>query len=192
MSIKKIFSISVLLAFSFYLYGQVKHEREFRIKEHQAPALAISFIHSVFSGNKVRWYAEVSNEGKTIEAKLNHNGRSYSIEFDLEGNILEVEFEIKMDEIPESTQTIIENKLKGEFDRYRISRIQEQRIGSREGQYWFLNNGDEAKIEEKNFEITIRGTKNRKTGWFEFLFSNDGQIISKVPVVFRNIDILEF
>ena len=192
MSLKNVILISALVATSLYVQSQVKYEREFRIKEHEAPPLAISFVDSVFSESRVRWYAEISHEGKSIEAKVNHNRKMYSIEFDLQGAIIDVEIEIKEQEIPEAVLQNIKHNLRENFDRYRIARIQEQLIAPRYGHYQFLKNGLIDGITTMNFEMTIKGTKNRKTGWFEFLFDNEGQIISKMPVVFRNTDNLEF
>lgn len=188
---KYILILSVCLMLTNNLQAQVKYEREYRIKEYNAPPLAQSFIDSVFSESRVRWYAEISNEGKTIEAKLKSNGIRYSIEFDLQGNILDIEFEINAKEIPETVLENIDRNLKEIFDRYRITRIQEQVLASRTGYYLFLKNGNTDGI-TINYEITIRGRENRKTRWYEFLFDQKGQFKSKIPVVFRNTDNLEF
>lgn len=192
MNLKNLILISALVVISLCVQSQVKYEREFRIKEHEVPPLAISFIDSVFSESRVRWYAEISHEGKSIEAKVNHNRKRYSIEFDLQGAIIDVEIEIKEQEIPETVIENMNHNLRENFDRYRIMRIQEQMIAPRKGHYQFLKNGLIDGITTMNYEMTIKGTKNRKTAWFEFLFDNEGQIISKMPVVFRNTDILEF
>jgi uncharacterized protein YxjI len=191
MRCKYILTLSAYLILTSSLYAQVKYEREYRIKEHDVPKLAQSFIDSVFSESQVRWYAEISHEGKTIEAKVRRNHTRYSIEFDLEGNILDVEFEIRMDDLPDSTLINIENNLESIFDRFRITRIQEQVLASRTGYYLFLKNGATDGI-AINYEITIRGRENRKTRWYEFLFDNEGHILSRIPIVFRNSDILEF
>lgn len=188
---KYILILSVILMLTNNLQAQVKYEREYRIKEYDAPPLAQSFIDSVFSESRVRWYAEISNEGKSVEAKLSYNRTRYSIEFDLQGNILDIEFEIKAEEIPETVHENIERNLKEIFDRYRITRIQEQVLASRTGYYLFLKNTDTDGI-TINYEITIRGRENRKTRWYEFLFDQKGHIKSKIPIVFRNTDILEF
>jgi hypothetical protein len=188
---KYILILSVFLMLTNNMQAQVKYEREYLIKEYDAPPLAQSFIDSVFSESRVRWYAEISNEGKSVEAKLSYNRTRYSIKFDLQGNILDVEFEIKAEEIPETVRENIERNLKEIFDRYRITRIQEQVLASRTGSYLLLKNGDTDGI-TINYEITIRGRENRKTRWYEFLFDQKGHIKSKIPVVFRNTDNLEF
>jgi hypothetical protein len=172
--------------------AQVKFEREYRIKPEEVPAAALEFIDPIFENTRIRWYLEISREGRSIEAKFNHNRTRYSIEFDESGNLLDVEFEIKEEAIPLKTKEKISGFLDNRFSRYRIMRIQQQWKGPDAEIKELLAGKRDPEDYPAKYEIKVRGREGKKTNWYEYLFSGEGEMISEIPVIFRNSDNLDY
>ncbi|MFZ5430026.1 MAG: hypothetical protein ACOZDD_07325, partial [Bacteroidota bacterium] len=119
-------------------------------------------------------------------------GTRYSIEFDESGNLLDVEFEINEKMVPEEAMMKISGWLDNRFIRYRIMRIQQQWKGpDTEIQALLTGKGNPEDYPAK-YEIKVRGREGKKTNWYEYLFSDNGEMISEIPVVFRNSDNLDY
>lgn len=192
-NVKWMVAISLMLVFcAGTSVAQVKFEREYRIKPAKVPPTALEFIESAFNETKIRWYMEISREGRSIEAKFKHNGTRYSIEFDESGNLLDVEFEINENMIPEEAMMKISGWLDNRFIRYRILRIQQQWKGPDVEIQALLTGKRYPEDYPAKYEIKVRGREGKKTNWYEYLFSGEGEMISEIPVVFRNSDNLDY
>jgi len=87
----------IILIFESYsnkLFAQEKFEMESRLKQNDVPSNALNFIDSLSLKNKVKWYLEEGIERKSIEAKFKRSGKKHSVEFDILGNIEDVEIEV--------------------------------------------------------------------------------------------------
>ena len=187
-----IFTCLLLTLLSVSLTAQVKFEREYRIKPVDVPKTAVSFVDSAFRDIPVRWYMETSSEGKSIEAKLMRNRTLYSIEFDESGNLEDVEFEISAGDLPEKTLDAIRKWLGNRFSSYRMMKIQQQWTGSRYELFGILTGKMDPDEYPARYEIMVRGRISGKTVWYEYLFSDSGEMLSEIPVVFKNTDNLVY
>ncbi len=187
-----IFTCLLLTLLSVSLTAQVKFEREYRIKPVDVPKTAVSFVDSAFRDIPVRWYMETSSEGKSIEAKLMRNRTLYSIEFDESGNLEDVEFEISAGDLPEKTLDAIRKWLGNRFSTFRLMKIQQQWTGSRHEIYGILTGKMDPDQYPARYEIVVRGKISGKTVWYEYLFSDSGEMLSEIPVVFKNTDNLVY
>lgn len=187
-----IFTSLLVTLLSVSLTAQVKFEREYRIKPVDVPKPAVSFIDSAFRDIPVRWYMETSSEGKSIEAKLIRNRTLYSIEFDESGNLEDVEFEISAGDLPEKTLDAIRKWLGNRFSSYRMMKIQQQWTGSRYELFGILTGKMDPDEYPARYEIMVRGRISGKTVWYEYLFSDSGEMLSEIPVVFKNTDNLVY
>ncbi len=141
---------------------------------------------------RVRWYMEISQDGKSVEAKSKRNGQRYSIEFDSTGILQDVEIEVRFGTIPEKLRETITQNLDVELDRFRITKTQEQLTGARKDLLTYLKGGPDKTGLTTRYEAIVRGTKNGERNEFEYTFSLSGEIEKSSKVVFRNTDNLVY
>lgn len=180
-------TILILLCISITeAFSQDKLEREYRIKPAQVPAKALEFIESSFRDVKIKWYGEENLQGKAIEAKGRRDGQLYSIKFDTNGALLDIEVVIRFNDIPEETRLQIEKDLGGRFTKYRIQKTQRQWLGS-SADLKALAKGEAATgVYSTNYEISLQGTKGRRTDYFEVLANAQGEIVRESRIIQRN------
>lgn len=168
------------------VYAQDKIEREYKIKSAEVPKKASDFIKTSFAEEKVNWYMEESASGKSIEAKVQKEGRLYSAEFDIDGNIQDIEVLINIKEVPEPLKMTIERSLGEQFSRYKIQKVQKQWIG-KAADLHLLIKGDEPKAKYKtNFEIVLSGRINKHNDEYELLFNEEGMLVRKQKIAENN------
>ncbi len=179
-------SLILLLSAALSVHSQEKLEREYRIKSSEVPAKALEFVGNSFGNMKVKWYGEENLNGKSIEAKGKRDGRLFSIEFDTSGALQDIEMLISFRDIPENTRVQIERNLGSSFSKFRIQKTQKQWVG-KESVLSTLAKGESPTGEfSTNYEITLRGTKNQRTDYYEVLVNDKGEIIRESKIVFRN------
>ena len=184
-----------LFFFSGLAQCQVKYEREYRIRKDTIAENACIFINQsgfLEERTKVKWYREESEEGITIEAKFKQNGKDYSIEFSKEGELQDVEMEIDESEVPVESMKAIRKILENEFLKWKIKKIQRQWVGSEIDVIESIKSGHAKEGVEENFEIVIKGKTDEDRSFFELLFSEKGELISKGRIVEGPGDILIF
>lgn len=183
----------LMFSCSLPLFSQYKIEREYRIKETDAPNNSTETIRNWNFPNKVKWYAEESQDGKTFEAKTKFQNRKYSIEFSEKGDILDVEVQVLISEIPKNLQVAIEDKLRNRFSKYDIRKIQIQYIGSNAVlKNRIFNDSSEKNNCTTNYELVIKGKKKQSFQLYEFLFDSKGTLLKELPFKETNSDNLEF
>ncbi|WP_231555176.1 hypothetical protein [Cellulophaga sp. Hel_I_12] len=155
--------------------AQVKYEREFRIKKSQFPAIAHQVLKNNLQGAKrLKFYKEIDSTNISYEAKFKKSRLWYSIEFNKEGVLEDIEITINEVDIPNETFDKIHHFLTTNFISYKIKKIQQQ----------YVNNGDEAKVIKDafqnlmlpyiNYEIMCSGKKDKAYQDFEILFNSEG------------------
>lgn len=181
----------LILLFSFPIcgYSQSKTELEQRIKKENAPLAAQKFIDSLYFSSKIKWFVEQDYTTKTFEAKTKSKGKKYSIEFDSLGKIEDIEIEIKWNEIPLSIQNRICQKWNADFEKFKIKKIQIQYTGKSIDLLNIEKNTEQLSIK---YEIVLKGQKNTQTSFYEYLFSEKGEVEEIQQLNFRNTDNLEY
>lgn len=188
----KITLIVFCLALSASAFAQQKFEKEYRLKTAQVPVLARQFVDSLDFDRRVKWYMEISQNGTSVEAKGRREGKRYSVEFDTTGKIQDVEIEVPYGAIPDEVQSTIAQQLQGEFEKYRILKIQQQFTGTRSELLTYLTKPKGTSVPTTRYEAMVKGSKNDEMIEFEYTFSALGEIEKKATVVFRNTDNLEY
>lgn len=181
-----------LFALPFNLAGQFKYEREYDLKKENISGMAKTFMDSCCANSKVKWYGEESLKGKSIEAKLKYKGALYSIEFDTSGYIQDVEKKIGLDHIPKNARLAIVNKLDSVFSKLKIDKIQLQWVGSNEALYDLIKKDNSVLPYTINYEVVLKGRKDKSAKMYEILFSSNGSIVSVSEIVQRNTDNLDY
>ena len=173
-------------------WGQQKFEKETRIKSSQVPSSAQQFIAALPFPRKIKWYKEENLTHSSFEAKTSYNQHKYSIEFDTEGELQDVEIKIKWAEVPELTQTAIQQYLAATFERFKYSKIQEQLSGERAAIMDYLLGKEKKETITTQYEIVLKGKKAGQTSWFEYTFDAQGRFKDQKTIIFRNTDNLEY
>ncbi|AMQ57413.1 hypothetical protein [Algoriphagus sanaruensis] len=185
-----------LLLFLYFVGGipsfaQEKFEREVKVKSSIIPVKASSWLSYAFDkARKVKWYEEYSQEGKSFEAKFWRQDQFYSVEFDSTGNLIDVEVEIREDEIQTISWEKVQLEFSENFQGHKILKIQKQYIGDMSQLATFFQNREVAEPQIR-YEIVFEGKKEFWRLW-EGLFDESGALISLIPVQQRFADNLIF
>lgn len=177
-----------ILLFTAAAMGQAKYEREYSIKKARVPAEALKFVEDVFNNPKVRWYGEEGLNRSTIEAKLKHSGKSYSIEFSTSGHLEDIEVITPFAQLPKEVRTAIQKNLADTFSGFRITKTQTQLIGTSAKLKAAVQNDELPEDVEVNYELIVKGKKTKMTTYFEVLCTDKGVIKTVRELVQRNSD----
>ena len=176
MAHKNLFFLISLLLCGYLVSAQNKYEREYRIKKSQFPTKALSYIDEELKGARhIRFYKETDSAKTSFEAKFKRDRLKYSVEFDKDGFLEDIELLIQSIDIPNDSFSEINKYLEKNFVKYRIQKIQQQ----------YPVNGKDAKIVVKNafqnlmlpyikYEIIVSGKKDKGFAQYEVLFAADG------------------
>lgn len=169
----------LLLCFSWAVLSQNKYEQEFRIKKSQFPDQAYALISAyILHAKDVRFYQEIDGTKKSFEAKFKKKRLRYSIEFDEQGQLEDIEFRIKENDIPNTTWSNINQYLKRHFLRLRIKKIQQQ--------YPLHAKNPEKTLQDAfwnlplpyiNYELVFSAKKDKGFQTYEALFNAEGDIV---------------
>jgi hypothetical protein len=182
----------VILALPASGLCQTKFEREFRVDSADFPADARSLIENGPFDRKIKWLKEESQDGVTYEAKTKFNRQKYSIEFDTQGNVIDVEKTIKMRELDDRTRKNIDQGLQESFAWYKVSKIQEQWRADDATLLELVRNGRSEKAHELHYEIIVKARKDGAKDFFEVLLSPSGETVRVSKIVYRTSQNLEF
>lgn len=174
------------------LRAQYKYEREYRITEKEVPVRSADFVRSFPFEGKIKWYAEESQAGKTIEAKALLAGRKYSLEFDTAGRLLDIEVVIPWSGIPADVRTNISQRLDSLYSRHRIGKIQLQYAGDPDNIRASILQQEIGEGYTTRYEIVIDGQVGRSKDSWELHFTRDGVLEKMSRIIFRNTDNLSY
>jgi len=173
-------------------YSQQKYEREYRIKAQGVPTKARQFVEGLQFHNSAKWYLEHGLEDRSVEAKVMHNKLRYSIEFDTLGNLQDVEIVIDRDALPKRVLARMDSSLRALYNQYRFRKIQIQYTGV-EAVLARVAMGAVANGEYiTKYEVVLKGKDSLGTKLYEFTFDEQGNVLGKVEIIFRNTDNLEY
>lgn len=173
-------SIHLFLLFilvSPLLSAQVKVEREYRIHWREVPADSRDWMRDAFEGiKKIRWYRDEQEDAFSYEAKLKWKGREYSVEFDADGRILDIEYKIDFEDIPVSARRNLEEYFNNEFRNFRLMKVQKQLTGDPDVLEDFMDEDEKDGITGR-FEIEFYGERDDEKDLWEGLFDEKGEIL---------------
>ncbi|MDT0555141.1 hypothetical protein [Patiriisocius hiemis] len=182
----------IMILFIQSSFSQEKFEREYRLKLEEVPQSAREFVEQFNFNKKVKWYKEESDKGNSIEAKTKFKGDRYSIEFETNGVLQDLEITTHIDNLTSRAKSAVLKKFLEDFDKFRIVKIQHQYIGETSVLLEFFNNKSKRKEVTENYEIVVRGKKDKVYRKYEYLFSASGKFLSKKRIILRNTDNLEY
>lgn len=186
------YCIGFFLIFSGQLFAQQKFEKESRIQPNEVPACALQFIHALPFEDKIKWYKEEGLDKVSIEAKFRSDKVRYSIEFDSLGKVEDVEIEIETEDIKCNSWKAIAAQLERDCSRYRISKVQKQYTGDAANLISLLSSDSVPSSIKLRYEVVVACRQGRKVTPFEYLFSEEGELISISEIVFKSSSHLEY
>ena len=189
--LKNILTVSLLVLSVQVGSSQYKFEKEDRIKAKEVPVAALEFIEECAFPKKTCWYREQGYDSVSIEGKTKHRGTKYSIEFDTLGNVEDVEYKIKWEDITEDAKAGILAYFDTKHSKTKIKKIQRQLTGSvLDLQQAMLT--DEYIGTVTKYEIEVKAKIDGRYMLKEYLFDDKGGLVRESEVIYRNSDNLEF
>ncbi len=177
----KKFSSLILLVFLINTgMAQDKYEREFRIRKSQFPETAFTFLKTYLQDAKrLRFYKELDSAKISYEAKFKKDRLFYSIEFDQNGLLEDVEILITEVDVPNSSFQAMEEYLSANFKKFRIRKIQQQyTLSAFETVENTLKKAFQNLIDPGiNYELIVAGKKDQDFRDYEILFDSEGKFI---------------
>jgi len=161
-------------------FAQNKYERESRIDKEEFPRKSYSLIKNYLEDAKrIRFYQETDSTKKSFEAKFKKGRLHYSVEFNKNGFLEDVEFKIKERDIPNDTWATIMHYLEKNHAKSRVKKIQQQ-YSVKEGQPTeeTLHNAFQNLIlPEVKYELVFSSKEDKEFQEYEALFDSEGQLI---------------
>ncbi len=145
----------------------------------------MEYVETNFQDARMKWYGEENLDGKAFEAKGKMQGNLYSVKFKLNGDLQDIEMVVKFSSLPENVRIVIEKNLEKRFSRFKLQKTQIQWLGN-PADLAALIRGDKMTIAyTTNYEITLMGTKDGRTEYYEVLADYQGQIVRESRIVQR-------
>jgi len=186
------FSTLLFTSFAVVSAQDIKNENEKSINREDMPTSSLTMINRFWNKEKkVDFYRQKNGEMISYEAKLEWNGHQYSIEFDSEGSLVNVEQLIDFNDIPVASQNTITEELSKQYTRFRFIRIQRQYSAEEaDDRYEILEDVIDEDYEDLiiRFEIVVDAQNKAVMGSFESLFDEHGNMIQKRRIVRRSLD----
>ena len=171
--------------------GQYKYEREYRIKKSQFPTNALAFIEEELKhAKRIRFYRETDSTRISYEAKFKLDRLHYSVEFDQQGKLEDIEILIKEVDIPNESLNLMKSYLKEYFTKHRILRIQQQYPVSEDEpvQQTIRNAFQNLLLPSIRYELMVAGKKDDGYQDYEILFDADGNFMNMRKSLPANYD----
>jgi len=191
--VKKIILL-LLFQLPIILCGQqAKQEYEKVIKAEEFPKEALKSLEEFGEEpSRLVYYREVNEDGEFYEAKGRWGGRYQSVKFTDGGELLDVEILISIDDIPEESREEIMEYFEDKFKKYRLTRIQRQYSSEELNVIKCLNAGTPEVLKLRyEIEAFVLGKKGR-FGPYEFLFSDQGELIQSREIKQRASDNVKY
>jgi hypothetical protein len=172
-------------------HAQNKFEREYRIKKSEFPENAYAFISLELTGVKrLRFYKEVDSAKISYEAKFKKDNLFYSIEFDKEGLLEDVEIVITEVDIPNETFANITAFLDRKYPLYKIKKMQQQYpfTETTDIKSTLKNAFQNLILPSVNYELIVSAKTEEGRDDFEILFNKEGNFVSLRKLLPPNYD----
>lgn len=190
----KQFIILSIMLLPILLLSQEKREKEERVKEQDFPVAALLFLNTDSNDyRRLRYYYETDGERESYEAKFKKDGEWFSVEFNTEGQLQDIEVTTDWEDLPKSFHQSLENYMQSNYERWKFEKFQRQFLPQE-------NNTDLLKsvlsnpltVSPFNIELIVATKNDGKLQKFELLFTSEGQFLQKRKVIRRSYGFLLF
>lgn len=181
-----------LLVPPLFLLAQNKVEREIRLKQEDVNKQARAYVDSFRFRKKVKWYREIGIDTTSLEAKVRYRGQRHSIEFSPDGQLQDIEVEIKKKELPAGVRQKIDAYLKQQFRKYAIDKVQVRHIGPPGRLRTYLLGRGSGEAIQVDYELVVSAKAKTAYKKYEILFSAPGDYLQSAEILQKNTDNLEY
>lgn len=185
--------IVLLLLMNGIVFAQDKIEIEKRVKTEDVPKSAVEDLADILGADhKVKWYYQEDGSKKVYEAKFNFNSNDYSVEFDTNALIYNVEIEVDFESLTSKFRLKLEKKLNKLFEDYKIRKIQIEYLGEEEDLFELISEEDLDEDLEIRYEIEVNAKSSKQRALYELIFDDNAKLMSKRKIKLKSTDILDY
>lgn len=171
--------------------AQQKSEREYRIKVDEVPVNAQEYIQNNSFPKKIKWYRELGINTSSYEAKTKINNHKFSIEFNNDGVLEDIEITIKWSDVPAALKAQITTVIKSKSDKHRIKKIEYQ-IVERPDLLTRLTTATDFTAFKPNIELIVQERLDGVYNTFEYQFDFNGKLRSKREIIEHDAHNIEY
>jgi hypothetical protein len=168
---------SLFLFFGYAAFAQNKYERAYRIRKVQFPEKALNYISEKLEGvRRLKFYKEKDSSKISFEAKFKKERLWYSVEFNKEGGLEDIEISIQPVDIPQDVFAKINTYLRNSFLKNRIRSILQQYpiTGEEPAETTIKNAFQNLMLPSINYKLVVSAKKENRYEQYEILFDSKG------------------
>lgn len=174
--------VFITLILSQFALSQDKMELERLITADEFPQQALLEINPYLNdARSVKYFQESDGAKFSFEVKFKKGKLRYSVEFDPQGLLEDVEIEIKEVDIPSASLEALKQDLNTRFTRIKFSKIQQQypHTPDKEVSVTLRNAFQNLLLPEIRYELIVKGKEGKKYQSYEILYDAQGTFLSK-------------
>lgn len=175
-------------------YGQdgEKRERERKIGVREVPEHALRWLQEAHGlPKRLTWYQQMSDGEKIYEAKYNWQGDFYSVEFDAEGHIVNIEILRKWNKIPKKGREGMQAYFDSTYTRHKLQKAQVQYTGESAHLKTVFSDQIDGRLTVR-YELVYKGKDTNEHALWESLFDSEGHHMKRSKVILRPVDNINF
>lgn len=189
----KISPLFFALFFFVQLTAQTKNEVERRIKKKAVPSEVKDWFNDAYENQrKVKWFYQTDGDKKVYEAKLMYKNKNHSVEIQPNGDIVNIEVQIELDEIQQEVRQKILAYFNTNYNRFSIKKIQIQYTGSNDDLEDLIDEDEMVASINVHYEIEFYGKNENENELWEGLFNDVGNLIERKKIVLKSTDNLDY
>jgi len=168
-----------------------KREYEQSIKKQGVPAEILDSLEPFLQkASRIKYYFQTDGEEESYEIKGRMKRKYYSVEYQKDGTLIDIEMLIDFEEIPEDARSSISEYLQEKYDKYVFTRLQQQYYPQEKDAEEALEDFMEEDFEDFDirYELEVDTRSNNRLGSFELLFDTEGKYMQDRKIVRRAED----
>lgn len=171
-----------------------KIEREESIDKEKMPVQAQIYLENNLPENfrRLKYYFETDGDSQSYEAKFKYRGHRYSVEFNKEGILQDIEVMIERKAVYPASLKSINTFLKSRHERFKIEKIQAQFLPGNTPEACMQRSLRVQKTWPDNYELIVATKNQGKLKKYEFLFDRDGNLKEEREIIRNSYDYLIF
>ena len=183
----------LLLCGCYSAFGQIKYEKEERIQKEELPVAVVQLLPLMKANAKrIRYYREFDGQSISYEVKFKKHGAHFSVEFNQEGVLEDVEVLVAKSALP----TVVLETVKTHFQSVKLTRIQKQFVHPQGvnpvhtlravfGKYSSVKHDV---LTKSAYEIVVSGKTQNGYQQFEVLVAPSGKLLKKSTILTKDYE----
>jgi hypothetical protein len=158
--------------------GQNKYGKEYKIKKVAFPEEALALIEDhLEDAKRVRFYQREDNSKKGFNAKFKKGRLHYNVNFDGNGSLKDVAFDIKEFDVPEDSWDAITAYFSSNYPKLRIKKIQQLHPSGGDPERTVHEAFQNLMLPHINYKIIFSAKKEGKRQSYGALFNAKGNLV---------------